>query len=103
MPVWVHSGAGGLNLAGSALSVIGLCTAIYMVETSTGEHMAVPHAYFGVLIILLLLATPGQGFYIMKAGKQMEIIKKSHRFTGFLTAVLMLFNILGGLLLALWN
>jgi len=80
--------------------ILGFAGAIYMVSRYTGTHFAVPHAYLGIVTILSALFTFTMGITQLKAGKKKARIRLTHRWSGRVTLVLMLVNILSGVSLA---
>ncbi|NYT02622.1 MAG: hypothetical protein GKC10_07700 [Methanosarcinales archaeon] len=88
-----------LGAAGVAFGLLGVTAAAYMVESSTGEHLAVPHAYLGTLVVVLLLVTPSLGLAQFRFRSRAARIRPLHRWSGRTTLALMAANILAGLTL----
>lgn len=85
-----------LGATGVAFGLLGATAAVYMVESSTGEHLSVPHAYLGTVVALLLLATPTLGVAQFRFRSQAFWIRLFHRWAGRATLALMAANILAG-------
>ena len=80
-----------LGLAGAALTLSGIMVAVYMVSASSGfAPPAVPHAYIGIIVSLMVLFTPTMGFIQLK--KKDIRLRAIHRWSGRLTIALMIIN-----------
>jgi len=88
------------GLLGAALSVSGLAVGIYMVEDSTGEHFRVPHAYLGLVTIILLIMTPAIRYIALRHREKMAKMMRVHRWAGRATLLLMLLAVITGLFAA---
>ncbi|UCG68420.1 MAG: hypothetical protein JSV09_11475 [Thermoplasmata archaeon] len=86
-----------LGIVGAILSILGLIMGFIMVQLSSGEHFRVPHAYVGFLAIIFAVLTLGLGFAQFKVKKNRKKIRMIHRWSGRITLVLMLLNIIFGL------
>jgi hypothetical protein len=86
-----------LGILGAILSILGLLMGFIMVQLSSGEHFRVPHAYVGVVAIILAVFTPILGFAQFRVKKNRAKIRTIHRWSGRITLVLMVVNIIFGL------
>jgi len=75
--------------------LLGLTAALVMVSRQTGQHLAVPHAWLGLLTILSALSTYILGVTQLKkrAGRRRSL----HRWSGRVTLALLFLNVLSGL------
>lgn len=80
-----------LGLAGALFTVAGFVVAVYAVSIHLGIYLIRgPHAYIGVMALLLVVFTPIMGFMqLRKKDKRIRII---HRWSGRLAIALMLVN-----------
>jgi len=87
----------GLGWGGVALVLAGFA-AIFM---GKGEvHFHVPHGWFGVVIVLLAVATPVLGHLSFIMREKSATLRLVHRWSGRTTLALMGLNILSGLFIA---
>ena len=89
-----------LAYAGSVLIIAALALAFFMVETSGGPHIRVPHAALGVFTLLLLVATLLIGIGREKIRPPKPSLRTIHLIVGLATALFLLVTILSGLLTA---
>ncbi len=82
---------------GVAALLPGFVAAIYMVSRQTGVHLAVPHAWLGMVTIAFALSTYLMGMIMIK--KVNAAIGPFHRWSGRATIVMILLNIISGLYL----
>jgi hypothetical protein len=80
-----------LGLTGALFTVAGFIVAVYTVSIHLGIYLIRgPHAYIGVMSLLLVVFTPIMGFMqLRKKDKRIRII---HRWSGRLAIALMLIN-----------
>ena len=90
-----------LNLAAVGFLVLGLLSAVIMVQSSGGPHLRVPHGILGLITILVSAAIPSLGFAIFKEKDKTKIParEKTHRISGRSAAVLMTATVISGLAL----
>lgn len=90
-----------LNLAAVIFALSGFLFAFLMVQLSGGPHIRVPHAFLGLstLILLLLMPILGQAIFRIRDKNKIPLLKKAHRYTGRLTAVMFTATSLAGLFL----
>lgn len=81
---------------GSLFALAGLFMAIYMLSVSTGVHFRVPHTYLGAITIIFAAMTPILGYYQLTVTNSRATIRAIHRWSGWITIVLMLSTILSG-------
>jgi protein-S-isoprenylcysteine O-methyltransferase Ste14 len=86
-----------MGLSGALVILSGLVMAIYMVSSSTGAHFSVPHAYLGSIILIFAVMTPLLGYAQFKSVGEVVKIRSIHRWSGRITLVLLLINILSGI------
>jgi hypothetical protein len=86
-----------MGISGAIVAISGLVMAMYMVSLSTGVHFRVPHAYLGSIIIIFVVMTPILGYAQFKSVSEAVKIRTIHRWSGRITLVLILLNILSGL------
>ena len=86
-----------MGLSGALVILSGLVVAIYMVSASTGAHFSVPHAYLGPIILIFAVMTPILGYAQFKPVGEVVKIRTIHRWSGRITLVLLLINILSGI------
>ncbi len=89
-----------LESAGTIFTVAALAIAFYMVSISGGPHIRVPHAYLGLLILAVLLATVSLALLRKRARPYTMQVIAAHRWMGRLLIVLMAVNIYSGLVTA---
>jgi hypothetical protein len=85
-----------LGIVGALFVLSGLFMAIYMVSVSTGQHFAVPHAYLGTIAIIFVCITPILGYAQFHVTTNRATIRTIHRWSGRITLVLVLSNMLSG-------
>lgn len=88
----------GLGSVGGICLLLGLTAASVMVSGQTGRHLAVPHAWLGLVTILSTLCTYALG--VSQLRKKTAGIRSAHRWSGRITLALLLLNVLSGLSLA---
>jgi hypothetical protein len=68
---------------------LGLVSGIIFVEISSGRHLRLSHSWFGIVTLLLVLATPllGQAFLKVKSNKKRY--RFLHSWSGRITLSLM--------------
>jgi hypothetical protein len=86
-----------LGYATALAALLGLTVAVYMVSESGGGHLRVPHAYLGVLTLVMVLTSPilGQVFLKVRGGKR--TVRSVHLWIGRINLALILVTILAGL------
>lgn len=87
-----------LASAGVICLILGLVAALVMVSRQTGLHLAVPHAWLGLVTIPAALSTYALGVTQMK--RKTAGMRPVHRWSGRITLVLLFINVLSGLFLA---
>ncbi len=91
-----------LNIIAVAFAVAGFVFAFFMVSSTGGPHIRVPHAALGIATLVLLLVMPflGSAIFKTKDKKAIPKLKKVHRYLGRIAALLMAATIVAGLVLA---
>ncbi len=85
-----------LGLPGACLAVAGVMVAVYMVSMDMETYFAGgPHSYLGLVAVLFIIATPILGF--MQFKRRDKRVRVLHRWSGRMTLVLMLANVILGL------
>ncbi len=88
-----------LETAGYASLLAGLLAAVVMVSLFSGRHLALPHAWLGVIIAIGATGTFTMGLLQFKVPAEARKIRPLHRWSGRITIVLLIINILSGLTL----
>ena len=88
-----------MGIQGTILFISGLLMAICMVSLSTGVHFRVPHAYFGAIVIALIVMNPILGYAQLKSSSKAAKIRTIHSWSGYFALVLILINMIVGILL----
>lgn len=84
------------GLLGASLAVAGVLVAVYMVSMYMKTYFAGGiHSYLGLVALLLVIATPILGF--MQFGRKDKRVRELHRWSGRLTLLFMLANLIIGL------
>jgi len=78
----------------------GLLMGIYMISTSTGVHLRIPHTWFGLLALAFALTNLSLGIAFLKARKKKKVIRKWHRQVGRVAVGLMIISLVMGLIVA---
>lgn len=91
-----------LNTFAVILAVMGFLFAFFMVSSTGGPHIRVPHALLGIATLAFLLTMPFLGMAIFKLKDKNTIakLKKAHRALGRLTALMLAITIVAGMRLA---
>ena len=87
-----------LGSVGTLCVLFGLMAALFMVSRQTGRHLAVPHAWLGLVTVLSVLCTYILGVTQLK--KKTVRARSLHRWSGRITLALLFFNVVSGLSLA---
>lgn len=87
------------NSAGLFLLCAGIIMAITYVSTTGGKHLDGAHQIIGFITFILTIVTLLLGFYQFKA-KDKLTIRTTHRWSGRLSLLLVIINLMLGLLLA---
>jgi uncharacterized membrane protein YidH (DUF202 family) len=88
------------GITGSFVMLLGLLAAFLMVDQDGNGHTRVPHAGFGLVMILLALITPVLGQLQFKIREKAKQLREKHRWSGRITLIFGLVTILSGLLAA---
>jgi hypothetical protein len=86
-----------LGLAGASAMVLGLAAVVFDVVLTGREHLAVPHARLGLVVVALGILTPLLGLVQLKLGGRAPLIRPFHRSAGRLVLTLAAANIVVGL------
>jgi hypothetical protein len=87
-----------LLLLGGASSILGLISGIFMVTLSGSGHFKVFHAYLGLATIICILITIRFGLIMFtQPPEKIQQMKAIHRWSGRITATMMIINIFLGL------
>ena len=92
-----------IGISGAVIGAVGISIATFMVSQTTGMHLRVPHSWFGLLTIILIIFTPFLGHFMLKIRKNPARAKKAraaHRWIGRVTLLFMAATIVLGLLQA---
>ncbi len=92
--ITMHRSAG---VSAATVAILGLLSAIVMINSRGSGHFAIPHTWLGAIGIILIVATPVIGTVavnLMEKGKHMRII---HRWFGWCTAVIVVLTLLIGI------
>ena len=89
-----------LGICGVVSIVIGLLTAVYMVAQSGDEHFEVLHAWAGAVVILAATTSAILGQLQFKLKNNRAELRKTHRWSGAMTLILVPLNMISGLVLA---
>jgi hypothetical protein len=89
-----------LAAAGAVFTVAALAIAFSMVSLSGGPHIRVPHAYLGLLLLAVLLATASLALLRKRARPYTMQVIAAHRWMGRILLVLMAVTIVSGLFTA---
>ena len=89
-----------LASAGTLISITAFAIAYMMVGSSGGPHVRVPHAFLGILAIVLILATFLLGFFRTRLKPYTIQAIAAHRWMGRLLLLLMAFAVVSGLFTA---
>jgi uncharacterized membrane protein YfcA len=84
-----------LGSAGTLCVLLGFMAALYMVSRQTGQHFSVPHAWLGLVTILVVLCTYTAGATQFK--RKTAGVRSLHRWSGRVTLVLLFLTVLSGL------
>ena len=88
-----------LGTLGALLGAAGLGIGVYMVSQAGRGHIRVPHAYLGLLTVVLVLVSPVLGILFLKSKAAKLKIRRVHVWWGRGSMVLVLITILLGLYL----
>jgi len=88
-----------LETAGYASLLAGLLAAVVMVSLFSGRHLALPHAWLGVIIVIGAAGTLAMGLLQFRMPAGARKIRPLHRWSGRITLMLLTINILSGLTL----
>lgn len=89
-----------LAATGTIFTVAALAIAFSMVSLSGGPHIRVPHAYLGLLILAVLLATVSLALLRKRARPHTLQVIAAHRWMARILLVLMAITIVSGLMTA---
>lgn len=92
-----HKAAG---MTGSVVLVFGLTAAVVMIEQSGGQHIAAPHAWAGLITILMTMTTLLLGHLQFKIREKAKQLREKHRLSGRITLIAGVLTILSGLRVA---
>lgn len=84
---------------GLAALLAGILAAVVMVSLFSGRHLALPHAWLGVIIVIGAAGTLAMGLLQFRMPTRTRKIRPLHRWSGRITIVLLIINILSGLTL----
>jgi len=96
---WWFKAHKALGTFGALLGAAGLATGVYMVSQAGRGHIRVPHAYLGLLTIVLVLVSPVLGMLFLRSKAAKPKIRRVHVWWGRGSIVLMLVTVLLGLYL----
>jgi hypothetical protein len=85
-----------MELSGVILGVVGAGIGFWMVSQTTGNHLRVPHAWFALITIVLLVATPILGQLFLKLRKGKKQLRLAHHYCGRTALALMAWTIVLG-------
>ena len=88
------------GVTGSFVMLPGLVAAFLMVDQGGSGHIRLPHAGFGLVMILLAFITPVFGQLQFKIREKAKQLREKHRWSGRITLIVGLITILSGLLAA---
>jgi len=88
-----------LGIAGALILWTGVIMAIIVIDRSGGLHFNIPHAYAGLAVAMLAVATPAAGQMQFKIRAWALKLRTLHRWSGRLTLTLAGVNIILGLLM----
>lgn len=83
--------------AGVVLAIAGLLIAVYMVSQAGGSHIAVPHAYSGVITLVISFLTPVLGIGALKKRRETPSLRSIHIWIGCIALLLIVVTIISGL------
>jgi len=86
-----------LGTLGALSGAVGLGAGIYMVSRAGRGHIRVPHAYLGLLTVVLVLMSPALGLLFLRSKTAKAKIRKVHIWWGRGSMVLMVVTVLAGL------
>ena len=92
-----------LMTSGLTSVFIGISWIIFVVQTEQGIHFYAPHTFLGLGTFILALTVPVLGilFTSKKTDKKLKpILRRFHKFVGWISLILILVTILTGLLLS---
>ncbi|NIP35749.1 MAG: hypothetical protein GWN18_09230, partial [Thermoplasmata archaeon] len=98
MGTWFHHHKNWMSVGVSAAGV-GLIIGFYMIATTTGVHLRVPHTWIGLLALVFSFLNLSLGVAFLKSRKK-KVIKKYHRQVGRVAVGLMVLTVITGLVLA---
>jgi hypothetical protein len=85
-----------LGIAGSLFALTGLMNGIFMVSVTTGDHLRVPHTYFGLITIIMISFTLSFGSMILRYPDKAKKFKSIHRWLGRIALTLMVITMFVG-------
>jgi membrane-bound ClpP family serine protease len=85
------------GMTGSFVMLTGLVAAFLMVDQNVSGHVRVPHAWGGLVMILLAFMTPVLGQLQFKIREKAKLLREKHRWSGRTTLIVGLATILSGL------
>jgi hypothetical protein len=94
---WWFKAHRALALAGFVVMVLGFFAEALQLSLERNEHFTVPHAYVGLLVFFIALATILLGQMQMGAPQMRQTLRDLHVWSGRLTLFLMAVNIMIGL------
>ncbi|SEL98979.1 cytochrome b561 [Syntrophus gentianae] len=97
--VWWLKGHRRLALCGVAILAAGFLAAIVLISSSGQPHFGSLHPRLGGLTLSGAVLTPVLGFSVFRFPIRAAAIRRIHRVSGRLTAILTVITILSGLLL----
>jgi len=77
----------------------GLVLGFYMIASTTGVHLRIPHTWIGLLALVFAFANLSLGIAFLKSRKK-KVIKRYHRQVGRIAVALMVLTVASGLLVA---
>jgi hypothetical protein len=86
-----------LGYSSAALGAVGLMAGIVMVQTGSGRHLRVPHAFLGAATLVAVAAAPILGKAIFAAKARRKEIRALHPWVGRAAILLMVATIVSGL------
>ena len=82
-----------LETTGGACVITGLFIGVYMVALSGLPHLRNIHEVLGAIVGIVLIGTMALGYFITRAGKSGNTVRKSHRWLGRISLILVAINI----------
>jgi len=92
-----------LGTAGPLAVFFGLISAYAAIELIGGLQFAVPHAWFGLLVIAIVLITQSAGLMQFTVPARAALLRSLHRWMGRASLVLMTFAMSSGMYLFFYS